>query len=137
MTVLGRHPDQRRTVRWRRSLVATCGLTSAAGLVGAAQLVSGTFTPPVRDLDPLGLESWVWPGVWLAASVAVPCGVAAWLAWRSSPRVGRAAVVAGCLLLVELAVQVPFVGPDPLQAVMALVAVALVAMGRQGEEHPS
>lgn len=42
---------------------------------------------------------------------------------------GPAAVGAGVLLGVELAVQVPFVGLDPLQGVMGIVAVSLVALG--------
>lgn len=85
--------------RWT-VLAVLAGLTSLAAWVGAGQLVLGVFTPPVDDLDGLGLESWLLPGLWLAASVAVPC-------------------------------QVPFVGPDPLQAVMAVVAVALALLGHQ------
>jgi hypothetical protein len=118
-----------RRLPWRRTLATTAGLTAIAALGGAGQLVSGTFTPPVSDLEPLGLSSWVLPGVWLAASVAVPCAVTAWLAWRESVWTGVAAMVAGGLLAVELVVQIPFVGLDPLQAVMGVVAAVLVALG--------
>ncbi|MER6973376.1 hypothetical protein ABT304_20100 [Nocardioides sp. NPDC000445] len=114
---------------WRRTLGAISALTGAAAVAGSIQLVTGTFTPPVSDLRPLGLESWVLPGLWLAGSVAVPCVGTAVLAWRRSPWMGPAAVGSGVLLGVELAVQVPFVGLDPLQGVMGIVAVSLVALG--------
>lgn len=117
------------TLPWRRTLLTLAGVTSVAAVVGSVQLVTGTFTPPVADLEPLGLDSWVLPGLWLAASVAVPCGTAAVLAWRRSRRYGAASAVAGVLLLVELLAQIPFVGQDPLQAVMAYVGLLLVALG--------
>lgn len=114
---------------WRRTLAWTAGLTALAALGGAGTLVSGTFTPPVSDLEPLGLSSWVLPGVWLTASVAVPCAVTAWSAWRESMWTGVAAMVAGGLLAFELVVQIPFVGLDPLQAVMGVVAAVLLVLG--------
>jgi len=114
---------------WRRSLGLTAAFTAFAAAAGAVQLVTGTFTPPVSDLDGLGLDSWVLPGLWLAASVAVPCGLTAVGAWRRTAWTGTAAVAAGLLLLLELAVQIPFVGLDPLQAVMGSVAVVLVGLG--------
>lgn len=114
---------------WRRTLGAVAALTGAAAAVGSVQLLTGTFTPPVSDLRPLGLESWVLPGLWLAASVGVPCTVTAVLAWRGSRWLGIAAIEAGLLLAVELVVQLPYVGRDPLQAVMAVVAGTLVCLG--------
>jgi hypothetical protein len=122
-------PAVARPVAWRRTLGILAGVTALGGLAGAVQLVTGTFTPPVSDLDPLGLDSWVLPGLWLAASVAVPCAVVAVLAWRRSRRLGTAAVVAGLLLGFELVVQVPFVGPSMLQAFMGTVAGLLVGLG--------
>ena len=81
------------------------------------------------DLEPLGLTSWVLPGIWLFASVAVPCVTASVLALRRRPTAPLAAVAAGGLLAVELLVQIPFVGLNPLQALFGLVAVALVGLG--------
>jgi hypothetical protein len=112
-----------------RVLAVLAGLTSAAAWVGVAQLVLGVYTPPVADLEPLGLDSWLLPGLWLAASVAVPCLVVAVMAGRRSPRAGWAALVAAGLLAVELVVQVPFVGLDPLQAVMGTVALVIGGLG--------
>ncbi|MFE7224059.1 hypothetical protein ACFU7D_04645 [Nocardioides sp. NPDC057577] len=114
---------------WRRTVGVLSALTGAAAAVGSVQLLTGTFAPPVSDLEALGLESWALPALWLAGTVAVPCAATAVLAWRRSRWMGAAAVAAGSLLLVELAVQLPFVGLDPLQGVMAVVAGSLVCLG--------
>ncbi len=100
-------------------------LIAAAGLAGAIQLMAGVFTPPVDDLEPLGLTSWVLPGLWLLVSVAVPWAVAAWAAARRRPGAPLAVLVAAGLLLFELAVQIPFIGFSPIQPVMGAAAVAL------------
>jgi hypothetical protein len=109
----------------RAVFVTVESLVALGGAAGAVQLATGTFTPPVSDLEPLGLTSWVLPGVWLFASVAVPSGAAAWLAWQRSPRAPVAVLVASGLLGVELLVQIPFVGPSALQAVFGTVAVGM------------
>ncbi|HEU5000639.1 MAG TPA: hypothetical protein VFT68_16995 [Lapillicoccus sp.] len=114
-------PSVTRTRRHRRSLVAIESTMAVAGLGGGIMLVSGYGTPPVEALAPLGLSSWVLPGVWLTASVAVPSALAAALAWRGSPWTPRAVMVASALLGVELLVQIPFLGVNGLQAAMALV----------------
>ena len=114
-------PSVTRTRRHRRSLVAIESTMAVAGLGGGIMLVSGHGTPPVEALAPLGLSSWVLPGVWLTASVAVPSALAAALAWRGSPWTPRAVMVASALLGVELLVQIPFLGVNGLQAAMALV----------------
>lgn len=113
----------------RRVLVVAEAVVSVAGAAGAVQLMTGTFTPPVSDLEPLGLTSWVLPGLWLFATVAVPSATAAWLAWRRSPLTPVAVLVAAALLLVEVTVQIPFIGPSVLQAVFAVVAIALAGLG--------
>jgi hypothetical protein len=112
-----------------RGVLALALPTAVVAMVGSLQLLTGRFTPPVSDLEALGLHSWALPGLWLAATVAVPCTVAAVLALRRSPATGSAAVVAAGLLALELVVQIPFVGPDPLQAVMGLVALGLGVTG--------
>lgn len=109
------------TRRHRRPIVAVESAMAAFGLVGGLMLMSGQGTPPLEVLAPLGLSSWVLPGLWLTASVAVPSGTAAYLAWRRAPWAPRAAMVASALLAVELLVQIPFLGINGLQAAMALV----------------
>ena len=128
-TTTGHPVRATQVLAWRRTLGWLAGVTSLAAAAGAVQLVTGVYTPPVEDLQPLGLRSWVLPGVWLGLSVTVPCAAAAWLALRREPRVGLVSVCAGLLLLLELVVQIPFVGLDPLQAVMGSVAVLLLVLG--------
>lgn len=112
----------------RNLFVVGEGLLAIAGFAGAAQLATGTSTPPVSDLEPLGLSSWVLPGVWLGASVGVPAAGAAFLAWRRSPHAPTAVLLASGLLAVELAVQIPFIGPSPLQGVFGTVAVTMAGL---------
>lgn len=119
--------------RW--IFVGAESLVAAAGLAGAIQLGTGTFTPPVSDIESLGLTSWVVPGVWLFASVAVPSGAAAWLAWRRSPTAPTAVLIASGLLGVELLVQIPFVGPSALQAVLGTAAVGLGGLAFHARRH--
>jgi hypothetical protein len=119
-------PMPRHRFRW--VFVILEGLIAIGGLAGTWQLINGTFAPPVEDLEPLGLTSWVLPGVWLFASVAVPSTVAAWLAWRRSPYAPTAVIVASALLAVELLVQIPFVGPSVLQAVFGTLAIVLAGL---------
>jgi hypothetical protein len=109
------------TRRHRRSIMTIESAMAAFGLGGGIMLMSGHGTPPLEALGPLGLSSWILPGVWLAASVAVPSGAAAYLAWRRAPWAPRAVLVASALLAVELLVQIPFLGVNGLQAAMALV----------------
>jgi hypothetical protein len=119
-------PSRWTGVPGRLVLVGLTGLTSIAGIAGAVQLAAGVATPPVTVL-PFGLSSWLLPGLWLFASVGVPSGIAAVLTWRRSPNALLAASVGAAALLVELAVQIPFVGLDVLQAVFAADAAAMVA----------
>ena len=113
-----RHP-------FRRTFVAGEAVVGVCGLAGTWQLMTGTYAPDVAVLRPLGLESWRLPGVWLFATVAAPSGAAAWLAWRRSHLAPAAVLVASGLLAVELLVQVPFLGFNPLQVAFGVPAVAL------------
>ena len=119
----------------RTGLVLGEALLALGGVVGTAQLVSGTVTPPVSDLDSLGLSSWVLPGVWLFVSVAVPSSAAAVLAWRRSPTAPAAVLAASAALAVELVVQIPFVGTNVLQAVCGSAALALAVTAWRARRH--
>lgn len=110
---------------YRRGIVATECAVAVSGLAGSAMLLSGTGTPPVAALAPLGLTSWVLPGLWLFATVPAPAAVAAWTTWHRSPHARTAVLVAAATMLVEVTVQVPVVGPDPLQLLFGGIAAAL------------
>jgi hypothetical protein len=106
---------------YQRSIVGIETAMAVFGLGGGVMLMSGHWTPPVEALNPLGLSSWVLPGMWLTASVAVPSATAAYLAWRRSPAAPKAVLAASALLGIELLVQIPFLGVNGLQAAMTLI----------------
>ena len=104
-------------------------LVSLGGLAGSIQLLAGVATPPVSALNPVGLSSWILPAGWLFLSVAVPSGLAAWLAWRRSAWAPPAVLLASTLLATELLVQIPFLGLNILQLIFGVVAVGMAVMG--------
>jgi hypothetical protein len=120
---------------FRRVFVALEAFILVGALSGAVQLWTGTFAPPVEDLEPLGLDSWRLPAVWLAASVAVPSAVAVVAALRRWRRTPDVVLVASALLLIEVTVQIPFVGPSVLQAVMGGLALTLGALALVARRH--
>lgn len=113
---------------FRHTLAVAEALVALGALLGTVMLVSGVGTPPVSAIEGLGLHSWVLPGLWLFASVAVPSTVAAWLAVVGSPHAPDAVLVASALLVVELAVQLPFLGFSLFQPVFGAVAVVLAVI---------
>jgi hypothetical protein len=119
-------PD--RSYPHRAILVGAEAIVALGGIGGSLQLLTGTATPPVADLEPIGLTSWVLPGIWLFATVAVPSSAAAWLAWRRAPLAPAVVLVASGTLALELAVQIPFIGPSALQAVFGAFAVGLAGL---------
>jgi hypothetical protein len=116
------------TRRHRRTLLTMESAMAVFGLGGGIMLMSGYGTPPVEAISSLGLSSWVLPGVWLTASVAIPSAGGAYLAWRGSPLTPRAVMVASGLLAAELLVQIPFLGVNGLQAAMALIGGTAAAL---------
>ncbi len=113
---------------FRRTLAVAEALVALGALLGTVMLVSGVGTPPVSAIEGIGLHSWALPGLWLFASVAVPSTVVAWLAVVGSPHAPGAVLVASSLLVVELAVQLPFLGFSLFQLVFAAVAVLLAVI---------
>jgi hypothetical protein len=114
---------------FRRTIVVVETLVSLSGLAGSVQLLAGAAIPPISVLSPLGLSSWTLPAGWLFLTVAVPSGLAAWLAWRRSVWAAPAVLLASALLVIELLVQIPFLGFSMLQAIFGAVAVGMAAMG--------
>jgi hypothetical protein len=114
---------------FRRTIVTVETLMGLGGLAGSIQLLAGAATPPVSVLNPLGLSSWTLLAGWLFLTVAVPSGLAAWLAWRGSVWAVPAVLLAGALLAIELLVQIPFLGFSMLQAIFGALAVGMAAIG--------
>ena len=112
----------------RRTFIIVESLVALSGLAGAVQLMAGVATPPNSDL-PLGLSSWVLPGFWLFGTVALPAAIAGLLAYRRSPYAPLAVVLASVTMAVEVLVQIPFIGLNPLQAVFGGLAAVLGALG--------
>lgn len=141
MTVTDVPAATRTSTPFRWVLVALESFILIGALSGSFQLWTGTFTPPVSDLEPLGLDSWRLPAVWLFASVAVPSAVVVVGALRRWHRTPEAAMVASVLLIIEVTVQIPFVGPSVLQAVMGgfavVVGVLAILARRRGWQRPS
>lgn len=113
---------------FRRTFSAAEALISVCGLAGTWQLLTQTYAPDMAVLEPIGLHSWTLPGLWLFATVAAPAGAAAWLAWWKSDLTPAAVLVANGLLLLELGVQIPFIGFSPLQVAFGVPALALGAL---------
>jgi hypothetical protein len=113
---------------FRRPIVVIETLVGLSGLAGSIQLFAGVATPPVSVLSPLGFSSWTLPAGWLFLSVAVPSGLAAWLAWRRSAWAPVAVLLASALLVIELLVQIPFLGFSILQLIFGAVAVGMAVV---------
>jgi hypothetical protein len=105
------------------------------GAAGAVQLMTGTYVPPVSDLEPLGLSSWVLPGALLFGTVAVPSATAAYFALRRRPATPTVVLVASGLLLLEVTVQIPFIGPSVLQAVFGTAALGLAGLALHARKN--
>jgi len=110
---------------FRRTMLVVETLVGLGGLAGSIQLLAGVATPPVSVLSPLGLASWTLPAGWLFLTVALPSGLAAWLAWRRYPWAPVAVLVASALLATELLFQIPFLGFSVLQLIFCTVAIGM------------
>ena len=113
---------------FRRAIVVTETLVGLGGLAGTIQLLAGVASPPVSVLSPFGFSSWTLPAGWLFLSVAVPSGLAAWLASRRSAWAPVAVLLASALLVIELLVQIPFLGFSILQLIFGAVAIAMAVV---------
>ena len=127
-----------RRTPFRKTFTVIEGLGAVGGVMGTVQLLTGTFTPSLSVLEPIGLSSWVLPGVWLFGTVVVPSATAAVLAWRGSAYAHRAVVLASASLALEQLVQIPFLGPSVLQPVFGTIAVGMAILAlRQLQKHPA
>ena len=113
---------------FRRVMLVAEALLALAGLGGSIQLLAGVATPPISALTPLGLSSWLLPAGWLFLTVALPSGMAAWLAWRRSAWAPPAVLLASALLATELLVQIPFLGLSILQVIFGAAAAGMAVI---------
>lgn len=113
---------------FRRTFIVVETIIAVAAIGGSVQLFTDTAAPDITAIDSLGLTSWTLPGIWLLVSVAIPSTVAVVFAWRYSRWAPAAVLVACGLLLVELLVQIPFLGPSVLQLVLGVTAIVLASL---------
>jgi hypothetical protein len=128
MPVSDRAHASRTSHPFRIAIVVVETLVGLGGLAGSVQLLVGAATPPVAVLSPLGISSWTLPAGWLFLTVALPSGLAAWLAARRSPWASVAVLTASALLITELLFQIPFVGFSVLQLIFGSVAAAMAVI---------
>jgi hypothetical protein len=130
-----------RTHSFRWAFIGLEAFVALGAWSGVWQLWSGTFAPPVSALEPLGLSDWRLPAVWLMVSVALPATVALLAAWERLTWTPLAVLVMSVLLIVEVTVQIPFVGPSALQAVMGGIGALLLVLAwvarRRGDWTPA
>ena len=113
---------------FRKTFTVIESLVAVGGVMGTVQLLTGTFTPPVSVLEPIGLSSWALPGLWLFGTVVLPSVTAAVLAWKRSPYAPLVVLLASATLALELLVQIPFLGPSLLQAVFGTIAIGMAIL---------
>jgi hypothetical protein len=117
-----------RRTPFRKTFVVIESLVALGGVMGTVQLLTGTFTPPVSVLEPIGLSGWVLPGLWLFGTVVLPSATAAVLAWRGSAYAPAVVLLGSATLALELLVQIPFLGPSLLQAVFGTIAIGMAIL---------
>ncbi|RSD11645.1 hypothetical protein [Amycolatopsis eburnea] len=116
-----------RTRATMRLLATFETLLAASAVYGGVSLVARApgFTMPVEWLAPLGLTSWVLPGVALVLVVGGSAAVASVFAWRIDFRAPVAALAACTVLAGWLAIQFGVIG---VRAPIQWVTVGLLAV---------
>src|SRR5689334_1743978 len=96
-----------RTSRWLLVLSIVDALVAVLSVWGGISLIVGAsgFRLPVEWLAPIGLESWVLPGVALIVLVGIPMGWAAVTGWRGTRHAPAISLAAAAVLLGWLVVQ--------------------------------
>ncbi|WP_206796386.1 hypothetical protein [Amycolatopsis sp. MtRt-6] len=120
-----------RTRTTMRLLATFETLFAASAVYGGISLVVGApgFTMPVEWLAPLGLTSWVLPGIALALGIGGTLAWASVFAWRIDFRAPIAALAACGVLTGWLAIQFGVIGVRaPVQWVTAGLVIALLGL---------
>ena len=114
----------------RRVLATWAALNAASAWYGTVGLLVGWLDFGTRLDRRLPFDSLVIAGLALAAIVAVPLSIVAWLAWTGDPSTGRASVATGMLLVSWIGLQLVFLQEFSwFQPVYALIGVTFIAAG--------
>jgi len=120
-----------RTRATMRLLATFETLFAASAVYGGISLSTGApgFRMPVEWLAPLGLTSWVLPGIALALVIGGTLAWASVFAWRVDSRAPGAALAACAVLTGWLAIQFAVIGVRaPVQWVTAGLVVVLLGL---------
>lgn len=125
-------------LRHRTAVAAFAALVAASAYAGAVGLATGTLDLGHMLNQRLPLHSPVLGGLALAAIVGVPTSVVAIMVGRRDRRAGRAAVVAGELLIAWILVEIAFIREISfLQPFYAGVGIVFIAVGRRSLHRQS
>ncbi|MGN6609303.1 MAG: hypothetical protein ACTHMS_20110 [Jatrophihabitans sp.] len=114
--------------RWLIGLESFVAIAAIAGGFLLAVAPDGHLLDAHRSaLDGSPFTDWRVPGLLLLALVGGGFALAAWGEWRQVPRAASISIVAGTGLIAFEIVEALWIGPQPLQAVFALVGLAVVA----------
>ena len=111
-----------------------------SALYGGVSLIVGApgFRMPIEWLAPLGLTSWVLPGIALIVAIGGTLAWAATFAWRADFRAPLAGLAAGLVLVGWLAIQFAVMGlRAPIQWVTAALVVVLFALALLARRRPA
>lgn len=116
-----------------RAIMIALSLLTAVGALGGAWMLMtaglGDVDVTTTRLGALGFTSWVPGGLALAAGVAAPMAVAGILLWADHPWGPVVALVAGCVQVTWIVVQVTLIGFSTWLQPAFLLVGATVAFG--------
>jgi hypothetical protein len=118
--------------RFGRTLIGLELALAVAAAGGGLQLavIAPHDAMPAETLARTPFSSWVWPGVLLILTVAVPAAVVGIGAWARRPFAVPGHPVVGGLLIGWIVVQIAVIGPvSVLQPVMFCWGLAILALG--------
>lgn len=114
-----------------QALAGLDALIAVLALWGGVALIAGAwdFVLPAGWLAPLGLTSWVLPGIALILLIGGSMTVAAVASWHGYRYAAEVSIVAGVVLLAWVAAQFALFGlRAPVQAITCLLAIAVIAL---------
>jgi hypothetical protein len=117
---------------WLLALAGLDALIALLALWGGVELAVGAagFQLPTEWIAPLGLHSWLLPGIALIVVVGGPMAVAAVAGWTGVRHAAEISVAAGVILIGWLVFQFALFGfQAPVQVISAVLAAAVVAIG--------